>query len=59
MKPLQDRQTTAIHVTVPGAADILGIPPDAVRTRLRRGKLRREQGEDGAVPVLCRGLRFL
>jgi hypothetical protein len=54
MKPLQDRQTTAIHlVTVPGAADILGVTPDDVRSRLGGGKLRREQqGEDGVVSIL-------
>jgi hypothetical protein len=53
MRTLQDHQTTAIHlVTVPGATTILGVTPDAVRSRLGRGKLRREQGEEGAVSIL-------
>jgi hypothetical protein len=52
MKPLHDRQTTAIHVTVPGAADILSVTAEAVRFRLRRGKLRRERHADGAVSNL-------
>jgi hypothetical protein len=39
-------------VTVPEAADILGITTDAVRSRMRRGKLRREEGEYGTVYVL-------
>jgi len=53
MKPLQDRQTTPIHlVTVPGAAAILGVTPDAVRSRLGGGKLRREQGGDRTVSIL-------
>jgi hypothetical protein len=59
MKPVQHRQTAAIYVTLPGAADILSVTPDVVRSRLRRGKLRREQGEDGSVSILYRGLRSL
>jgi hypothetical protein len=51
MKPLHDRQTTAIHVAVPGAANILSVTADAVRFRLRRGKLRRERHADGAVSI--------
>jgi hypothetical protein len=52
MKPLQDRQTTAVHlVTGPGAADILGVTLDAMCSRLRRGKLSRERGADGAVSI--------
>jgi len=39
-------------VTVPEAADILGTTTDAVRSRIRRGKLRREEGGDGTVYVL-------
>jgi hypothetical protein len=40
--------------TVVEAADILGITPDAVRSRLRRGTLKRspERGEDGEVLVI-------
>jgi hypothetical protein len=52
MKPSQDRQTTPIHVTALRAADILSVTPDVVPSRLRRGKLRREQqDEDGAVSI--------
>ena len=54
-----DRQTdrskpspTVHRVTVPEAAEILGITTDAVRSRMRRGKLRREEGEYGNVYVL-------
>ena len=42
------------RVTVPKAAEILGVTPDAVRSRLRRGKLQREE-EDGTVYVLLEG----
>jgi len=40
--------------TVVEAADILGITPDAVRSRLRRGTLKPspERGEDGEVLVI-------
>ena len=37
---------------MPEAAEILGTTTDAVRSRLRRGKLRREEGEDGTVYVV-------
>lgn len=54
-----DRQTdrpepspTVRRMTVPEAAEILGITTDAVRSRMRRGKLRREEGEYGTVYVL-------
>jgi hypothetical protein len=54
-----DRQTdrpepspTVHRMTVPEAAEILGITTDAVRSRMRRGKLRREEGEYGTVYVL-------
>ena len=54
-----DRQThrpvpspTLHRMTVPEAAEILGITTDAVRSRMRRGKLRREEGEYGTVYVL-------
>src|SRR5215203_1727609 len=47
--------STVRRVTVPGAAEILGTTTDAVRSRMRRGKLRREEGEDGTVYVLLDG----
>ena len=52
MNTLQNHQTTAAYVTVSGVADILSVTPDALRSRLRRGNLRREQGEGGAVSIL-------
>ena len=45
-------KTTDQHVTVADAALLLGISEDAVRSRLRRGTLRRETGEDGTVFVV-------
>ncbi|MCA1728595.1 MAG: hypothetical protein LC751_04035 [Actinobacteria bacterium] len=53
--PPTDRRrpsSTAYRVSVPEAAEILGTTTDAVRSRMRRGKLRREEGEDGTVYVL-------
>src|SRR5215210_8523765 len=46
---LSDRLATVVE-----AAEILGITPDAVRSRLRRGTLQRspERGEDGEVLVV-------
>jgi hypothetical protein len=44
--------TTVRRVTVPEAAETLGVTTDAVRSRMRRGKLRREEGEDGTVYVV-------
>ena len=44
--------STVRRVTVPEAADILGTTTDAVRSRIRRGKLGREEGGDGTVYVL-------
>jgi hypothetical protein len=44
--------STVHRVTVPEAAEILGITTDAVRSRTRRGKLRREEGEHGTAYVL-------
>jgi hypothetical protein len=38
-------------VTVPEAAEILGISPEAVRARLNRGTLFREKGLDGTTYV--------
>jgi hypothetical protein len=37
--------------TVKDAGEILGISPEAVRARLKRGTLHRETGEDGTVYV--------
>src|SRR5215204_2814223 len=39
------------RVTVPEAAEILGISPEAVRARLNRGTLKREKGADGTAYV--------
>jgi|SRR5829696_6072868 len=38
-------------VTVKEAAAILGISPEAVRARIKRGTLHKEKGADGAVYV--------
>ena len=45
-------KTTDQRVTVADAALLLGISEDAVRSRLRRGTLRRETGGDGTVLVV-------
>ena len=45
-------ETTDQRVTVPDAALLLGLSEDAVRSRLRRGTLRRETGRDGTVFVV-------
>jgi hypothetical protein len=50
-QPSNDRPLTALRVTVIEAASILGITPDAVRSRLRRGTLHKETSEDGTVYV--------
>src|SRR5215212_7721935 len=42
---------SATRVTVQEAAEALGITVEAVRARIKRGKLRREKGEDGTVYV--------
>ena len=44
-----------VKVTVPEAARILETTPDAVRSRLRRGKLRRAEAPDGTVLVVLDG----
>ena len=41
----------ATRVTVQEAAEALGITVEAVRARIKRGKLRREKGEGGTVYV--------
>ncbi len=55
MRPSTDRPQTDRRVTVIEAASILGITPDAVRSRLRRGTLRKEAGDDGTVYVRLDG----
>jgi uncharacterized membrane protein YccC len=45
-------EPTNQRVTVADAALLLGISEDAVRSRLRRGTLRRETGKDGTVFVV-------
>jgi hypothetical protein len=57
MRPVSDASadaSTARLATVVEAAEILGITPDAVRSRLRRGTLKRhsERGEEGEVLVV-------
>jgi hypothetical protein len=54
MRPADDTSGDR-RVTVVEAAAILGITPDAVRSRLRRGTLRRDQGPDGEVLVILDG----
>jgi hypothetical protein len=39
-------------MAVPEAAAILGLSEDAVRSRLKRGTLRKEKGQDGTVFVV-------
>lgn len=48
----ETNQATDRRVTVQAAASLLGISEDAVRSRLKRGTLRREKGRDGTVYVL-------
>jgi hypothetical protein len=56
MQPTNDQsttdQTTDRRVTVAEAALLLGLSEDAVRSRLKRGTLRRERGADGTVLVI-------
>ena len=46
-----DRSTNETLATVPEAAKILHISPEAVRARLNRGTLQKEKGEDGTTYV--------
>jgi hypothetical protein len=46
-----DGSSTERLVTVPEAAEILGISPEAVRARLNRGTLPKEKGDDGTTYV--------
>ncbi len=54
MRPFSD-QSYDRRVTVPEAAALLGITPDAVRSRLRRGTLQRDEAPDGTVLVVLDG----
>jgi hypothetical protein len=46
-----NQPATNRRVTVFEAADILGISPEAVRARIKRGTLDKEKGPDGTVYV--------
>lgn len=48
-------QPTGERATVPEAAEILGLSEDAVRSRLKRGTLRKEKAPDGTVLVMLGG----
>jgi hypothetical protein len=50
-RPTND-QPNDRRVTVVEAAAILGVTPDAVRSRLRRGTLKRDEAPDGTVLVV-------
>jgi hypothetical protein len=52
MRSYADRPQTDRRVPVPEAATILGISPEAVRQRLKRGTLGKAKGPDGAVYVI-------
>ena len=53
-QPSTDQSSDRL-VTVVEAAAILSITPDAVRSRLRRGTLRKDRGPDGEVLVVLDG----
>ena len=65
MRPTDDQPTdahptdptTGRRVTVAEAALLLGLSEDAVRSRLKRGTLRKEKGTDGTVLVALDGDR--
>ena len=46
-----DQSSINHRFTVPEAAEVLGISPEAVRARIHRGTLRKEKGADGTVYV--------
>ena len=48
----EDQSQTSRRVTVPKAARLLGISVEAVRGRIKRGTLKHEKEEGGAVYVL-------
>jgi hypothetical protein len=49
------RHDTDRRLPVVEAAALLGVTPDAVRARLRRGTLRKEQGPNGETLVVVEG----
>ena len=51
-RPDHDRPTARRRVTVAEAAVLLGLSEDAVRSRLKRGTLRKEKDQDGTVLVV-------
>src|SRR5215211_2816936 len=51
----QSEQATDRRVSVVEASTILSITPDTVRSRLRRGTLRKDRGPDGEVLVVLDG----
>jgi hypothetical protein len=53
--PRHDADPFRRRLPVVEAAALLGITPDAVRARLRRGTLRKEQGPDGETLVVIEG----
>jgi hypothetical protein len=48
---MQPNDAQSQRVTVKQAAKLLGVTPEAVRARLFRGTLEREEGDDGTVCV--------
>ena len=46
-----DQKPTDHRLTVFEAAEVLGISPEAVRARIKRGTLRKDKGPDGIVYV--------
>jgi hypothetical protein len=46
-----DQSTNDRRLTVPEAAEALGISPEAVRARIHRGTLRKDKAPDGTVYV--------
>ena len=52
-----DQSTNDQRLTVPEAAEALGISPEAVRARIHRGTLRKEKAPDGTVYVRLNGDR--
>src|SRR5215210_6405909 len=51
MQPNGDKSPIDPRFTVPEAAEVLGISPEAVRARIHRGTLRKEKAPDGTVYV--------
>jgi hypothetical protein len=48
---MQPKDAQSQRVTVKQAAELLAVTPEAVRVRLFRGTLEREEGDDGTVYV--------